>query len=131
MKSKIIVIVGCFCLFFVSCFKTDNPYIIIFDIKNGNGGADLSGTVGNEMTFDITFRHKNNETIHNVKVAILDADSKEIQILEDKHVHVSATYNTKVKFTPDAAGTFRIKAFSSNMTETETMEKIVDFIVKK
>jgi hypothetical protein len=131
--KKIFLIVSLFSMAFVACHKHDDattPYNITFDVKNATGGTALDGTVGKEMTFDVTFTHNSKSTIHNVKVVVLDATDKEIKVLEDKHAHVTATYNTKVKYTPSAAGSFKLKASSTNDSGGEPNEKIFPFVVK-
>jgi hypothetical protein len=67
------------------------PYVITFEVKNASGGTALEGTVSKEMTFDVTFTHSSKSTIHNVKVAVLDANGKEISVLEEKHAHIAAS----------------------------------------
>lgn len=116
---------------FVACHKQDTlPYVIAFDVKNASGGTVLDGVVSSEMTFDITFTHNSKSTIHNVKIAILDANDKEIKILEEKHAHVTATYNTKLKYKPTAAGNFKLKVSSTNDAGLEPNEKVLPFVVK-
>lgn len=131
--KKILLMISLFSMAFVACHKhedSDTPYSIAFDVKNATGGAILDGTVGKEVTFDVTFTHNSKSTIHNVKVTILDAADKEIKVLEDKHAHVTASYTTKLKYTPSTAGSFKLKASSTNDDGGELNEKIFPFVVK-
>jgi hypothetical protein len=131
--KKILLIISLFSMAFVACHKHEDattPYSITFDVKNATGGATLDGTAGKEMTFDVTFTHNSKSTIHNVKVAVLDATDKEITVLADTHAHVTATYNTKLKYTPAAAGSFKLKVSSTNDSGGEPNEKVFPFVVK-
>jgi uncharacterized membrane protein len=131
--KKILLIVSLFSIAFVACHKHDDaitPYSIAFDVKNDAGSATLDGTMGKEMTFDVTFTHNGKSTIHNVKVSILDAADKEIKVLEDKHAHVTATYNTKLKYTPSTVGSFKLKVSSTNDNGGESNEKTLPFVIK-
>jgi hypothetical protein len=129
--KKIFLIVSLFSMAFVACHKEDSTaYQITFEVKNATGGTTLDGTVAKEMTFDVTFTHSSKSTIHNVKVAVLDATDKEIKVLEEKHAHVSATYNTKLKYTPAAVGSFKLKISSTNDAGGEPNEKVIPFVVK-
>jgi hypothetical protein len=130
--KKILFIISILATTFMACHKHDDttPYVITFDVKNANGTADLSGAVGKEMTFDVTFTHASNSTVHNVKVAVLDVNNKEIKVLEEKHAHSTATYNTKLKYTPLVAGNFKLKAAATDDNEGQPNEKTFEFVVK-
>lgn len=131
--KKIFLIVSLFSIAFIACHSNHDdgatPYAITFDMKNASGSAVLDGAVAKEMTFDVTFTHNSKATIHNVKVSVLDENNKELSVLEDKHAHVTGTYNTKLKYTPTKAGSFKLKAFSANDSDGEPNEKIIPFVV--
>ncbi len=121
------------CLFsisFIACHKDNAPYEITFAVKNAAGTATLDGEVGEEMTFDVTFTHATQGTIHNVKVAVLDAAKKELKVLESKHAHASKTYNTKLKYTPSVAGNYFLEVSSTDDAGGAPNMTSVSFTVK-
>lgn len=129
--NKLFLAIAFLGLTLTACHKHDDTtlYIINFDVKNATGGTDLTTAVNKEITFDVTFTHASKSTIHNVKVAVLDATGKEIKVLEEKHAHVAGTYNTKLKYTPTAAGSYKLKTSATDDSEKQPNEKMFDFKV--
>ncbi len=129
--NKLILVIAFLGLTLSACHKHDDstPYVISFEVKNASGGTDLTATSNKESTFDVTFTHASKSTVHNIKVAVLDATGKEISVLEEKHAHATGSYNTKLKYTPTAAGNFKLKTSATDDSEKQPNEKTFDFKV--
>ena len=127
--NKIFLAIAFLGLTLTACHKNDDsiPYVINFEVKNVSGGTDLTAAVNKEMTFDVTFTHASKSTIHNIKVVVLDATGKEIKVLEEKHAHVTGTYNTKLKYSATAAGSYQLKTTATDDNEKQPNEKTFDF----
>ncbi|MEO0776762.1 MAG: hypothetical protein AAFW73_25630 [Bacteroidota bacterium] len=100
---------------------------------HGGGGDDYKVTVdivspaenvvmaaSAAMEVEITFTHETpGEVIHNIRVDVIDASDNVVATLFDDHVHTDQPYTFRKSdaLAPDQAGTYRLRAMTTDMTD--------------
>lgn len=98
-------------------------------MKPSEGEAVNAGEV---LHVHVEFAHENNETIHHVKVEVLDTDGNVVSTLAEEHVHeASGAYSFhNMDYTPDAAGSFVLRAVTLNHDKSIEKHAMANFTVQ-
>ena len=133
MKNLIFALVLIGSLFTLgSCHNHDDDetsvYQVAINIVQPSG--DKAVVVGAFTPVEVNFSRPN-EVIHNVLIQVLDANNAVVETLLDKHAHVtgSFTYNETNGFKPTKAGTFKLKAQTTDGKGAQPNVKEVSFTV--
>jgi len=103
-------------LFWTGCKKESlDSYLVSIEIE-----APATAKIGEP--FEVTVNYaRDNDIIHNVLIEILNEHGHQSMKLEERHVHESNTYSfTQADIVLDKAGTYTLRAFSSDMHDGET-----------
>lgn len=74
-------------------------------------------TIGEPFIVEVDFTREEN-TIHNIKVEILDVDGNQIQKLVERHAHIANEFTFKMEdIKIDQAGTFLVRASTTDLQD--------------
>lgn len=93
----------------------NGEYKVMIDIAKPADNAIIA--INTAMEVDITFTHETaGERIHNVIIDVVDADGNQVLSIFEDHVHSDVPFQfTKADaWTPDAAGTYRLRAMTTD-----------------
>ena len=105
-------------------------YPVSITIMSPTDGATV--TAGDNLHVHVDYAHDNSETIHNVKVEIMDMDGNVIATLLEEHVHeTSGAYSFhSMDYIPADTGSFMVRAATSNHDEDVEKHAMAMFTVE-
>ncbi|RMF22718.1 MAG: hypothetical protein D6765_13995 [Bacteroidetes bacterium] len=105
----------------------DGTYHVHIHIHAPQDGATV--TKGQEMEVEVEFEREADQTIHNVKIEILDASGNVYETLHNRHEHVLGMFQYQSTYTPQETGTFTLRAESTSDAGDQPNEASVTFTV--
>jgi hypothetical protein len=103
-------------------------YIVAIAINKPTDNQTV--TKNTALPIEVVVTRADNQTVHNVKVEILDSKGATVETLIDKHYHASgkATY-TEGGYKPTATGSFKLRVTSTDDDKLQPNTKEVSFTV--
>lgn len=107
---------------------TDYPVSVT--IMQPTEGAVL--TVGSNLHVHVEYAHENSETIHHIKVELMDMDGNVVATLGDEHVHetTGAYAFHNMDYVLSETGSFMVRAATSNHDESIEKHAMAMFSVE-
>ncbi|MEM1220405.1 MAG: hypothetical protein AAGH79_15895 [Bacteroidota bacterium] len=105
-------------------------YAVSITIMSPTEGASV--TAGENLHVHVEYAHDNSETIHHVKVQIMDMDGNVLSTLAEDHVHEdSGAYAFhSMEYVPADTGSFMVRAASSNHDQSVEKHAMAMFTVE-
>ncbi len=117
-KLPLLLILFALAIFNTSCkedrsIEENESYIVDVEIVSPTNNA----TMAVEETFDVVVDYARQEnTIHNIKVEIMDAEGNQVAKLVERHAHVANEFTFKAENVQiDHPGTYTIRAATTDL----------------
>jgi hypothetical protein len=100
------------------------------DIEIVSPATGVSWTANLPIPIQVKYERADNQTIHHVKVLVLNNLGATVATLDSGHKHVDGEYSFSGSYTPTAAGTYTLSASSTDDAEKQENKLERQFTVR-